>query len=231
MNQFQKVVKYVAMAFAVFLTVFIIGSIASAAGIMVKIFGFGENIISKKNDKGGAIVQEDGIIESFDNIDKVHIIHVVTLPKDMKLEDLHIAAGAGDLLIEDFTVNELTLDAGAGSVKINNVEAHEVDINGGAGEIILSDVVFSDSDISCGVGLVKFDGKLLNDNDISAGVGELNLKIRGKQEDYDIKIEKGLGEIRIDGQKYKEVDIRHNNSKHSLDIEGGVGRINVKFVD
>ena len=291
MNQFQKSIKYVAMAFAIFLAVFIIGSIVSAAGIMLRIFNIGGNIIGGVNNKGGAIVEEEGTIESYENIEKIYIRHgvgslivqsgetehvtvyvegqdkndykirtsgntlniekqgqifnffnfnwdndlnsrvVVTLPGDKILEDLDIDAGAGELLIEEFTSNKLSLDAGAGTVRINNVEAYEVDINGGAGEMVFSDVVFANSDISCGVGLVEFNGKLLNDNDISAGVGELNLRIHGKRDDYDVNIEKALGKIRIDGQEYGSYDIKQSNSQHTLNIDGGVGSINISFED
>ncbi|NLJ90836.1 MAG: DUF4097 domain-containing protein [Clostridiales bacterium] len=290
MNQYQKVIKYVAMAFAVFLTVFIIGSIVSFSGIMFRIFNFGSDIIDNRNNNGD-VMSEDAITRTFDDVDKISINHgagsltikssdsdkitvdvagedsdsykvrtsgrtlnieqkghvfnifnfgwnrnmgtkiIVSIPKGMKLEDLDVDAGAGKITIEDIIVNDFSLDAGAGSVTISRVEAYEADINGGAGEVIFSDVVFYDSDISCGVGRVKFEGKLLNKNDISAGVGELDLIIHGKRDDYNMKIEKGLGEIRIDGQKYSEVNIRQNDAKHSLDIEGGLGSINVEFVD
>ncbi len=289
MNQFQKVIKYAAMAFAVFLTVFILGSIVSGLGLVFRVFNIGDNFISIRNNNGGVVMDNQSITKSFNDVDRIYIKHgagslvvrssdvdmvsvsvsgddrndykvrtsgrtlnieqkgqvfnlfnwnkdwrskvVVTLPKGLILEDLDIDAGAGELTIEDFAVKDFNLDAGAGSVRINRVEAYKTDINGGAGEVVFSDVLFSDSDINCGVGRLDFDGKLLNKNDISAGVGEVSLKIQGKRDDYDIKIEKGLGEIRIDGQKFKEVNIRQSGSRHSLDIEGGVGSINVNFVD
>ena len=74
MNQYQKVIKYVAMAFAVFLTVFIIGSIVSFSGIMFRIFNFGSDIIDNRNNNGD-VMSEDAITRTFDDVDKISINH------------------------------------------------------------------------------------------------------------------------------------------------------------
>lgn len=184
---------------------------------------------------GGTLRIENG--RNFDNIfgiswnENISSRLIITLPKDIELEKIDIDAGAGEIILQDFTTKDLDIDAGAGQVKITNVEAYQVDIDGGAGELIFANVVFSDSDISAGVGVLDFTGKLLNENDISAGVGEIILNIQGKREDYNIKLEKGLGEIRVDGQEFGDVELKQDNSEHSLDIEGGVGSVNVKFVE
>ena len=74
MNQFQKTVKYLAMGFAIFLTVVIISGIVSAMALVFSIFNvfnFGENMMSKKHHKGSEITLDDGELESFKNINNI----------------------------------------------------------------------------------------------------------------------------------------------------------------
>lgn len=293
MNQFQKTVKYLAMGFAIFLTVVIISGIVSAMALVFSIFNvfnFGENMMSKKHHKGSEITLDDGELESFKNINNIYISHgvgslrvtsgdtdevrvyvededndyrinvsgdtlnikrgkqfnnffdfnwnetfksevIVTLPKDYNLEKLDIDGGAGDINIEEFSADYLSVDAGAGRMSIKNVKALKVDINGGAGELRFSDVEFNDSKIDSGVGLVDFDGIMLGKNEINAGVGEIKIDIYGNVDDYHIKTDKGLGNIRVNGQDYDDSEFRKGNPDNGLDISGGVGNIEVNFLE
>ncbi len=288
MNEFQKVIKYIAIGFAIFLAVSIIFAIVSGITLTFRIFNLSGNFISGVNQSQGGRTIEEGVSEEFDDIDNIYINHgagslvvrtgetdkvivyvegkdngynikasgnrlnvehnrdfnnffnfgdessfrsqlIITVPQDLKLEELDIDAGAGEISLQGFKAKEFNLDAGAGLVTITDVEADEVEVNGGAGKLLFDNVVFSDSNISCGVGLVDFTGKLLNDNEIDAGVGKLILNIRGEFTDYDIDIDKGLGEITIDGKRYEDVNLKQKNANHSLDIDGGVGSIKIKF--
>lgn len=291
MNQFQKTVKYLAMAFAIFLTCTIIYMIISTIGFTVNIFNFGGNWIRTSKDNKN-IVSGESFTATYDDIEKIYIDHgvgkltirpgdtddvsvyisdlenyykvtntkktlkvenkfnidnffnfgfrersshqvevIINLPEDYGLRDLEIQAGAGEIILEDFVTENLSIKAGAGAISVKKVVADHTDIGGGVGELRFEDVEFNRGDISTGVGRLIFSGKLKGQHTIEAGVGEINLDIQGKLEDYDLSINKGLGEIRVNGKGYKDVNFSQSQTDNSLDISGGVGSININFTE
>ena len=82
-------------------------------------------------------------------------------------------------------------------------------------------------DLVLGVGEAKIEGDLLGESEVDCGVGELTLTL-GKQTDYQVHLEKGLGSIFVNGSEYGGGVYGNGNNK--VEIDGGVGRINVKFL-
>lgn len=70
--------------------------------------------------------------------------------------------------------------------------------------------------------------KLLGDSEFEFGVGESNITLIGNKEEYKVDIEKGIGSITIDGSVVTGTSSIGNGS-NCIDIEGGVGAINLKF--
>lgn len=66
------------------------------------------------------------------------------------------------------------------------------------------------------------------------GVGEINLKIKGKQKDYNYDLDCGIGEIRCGDDSFsgfgreKSID---NGADKKMDIDCGIGSINVAFME
>lgn len=66
--------------------------------------------------------------------------------------------------------------------------------------------------------------------DIDAGVGSLKLNINGKKEDYKIKVSKGIGAIRINGDEVSN-DSTTGNGENYIEIDGGIGDIRINIQD
>ena len=79
-----------------------------------------------------------------------------------------------------------------------------------------------------GVGELNLTAALLGNNEFDFGIGESNLTVLGSKDDYRIDIEKGLGVVTIDGEKVTDFGTS-GNGQHSLEIETGVGSVNLKF--
>lgn len=290
MNQFQKTIKYLAMAFAIFLTCVIIYLTLSTIGFLVGVFNFGENWVSNNEKNNSNLVSEENFTATYDDIKKIEIKHgvgrftiksadtneasvhisgsedyykvtnfdntlkvenksnfrrffdfgfrersleevelTIYLPENYELKDLDIRAGAGEIVLEDFDTQNLNIEAGAGRISITNVVADYSDIDGGVGELNFRDVEFNSGDIDSGVGRLNFSGKLHGKHTIDAGVGEINLDIKGKIDDYDLSIDKGLGGIKINGKAYKDINTSKSETSNSLHINGGLGNINIDF--
>lgn len=151
---------------------------------------------------------------------------IVTIPTNSNVEELKISSGAGKIEINDVTINKAMISQGAGLLKITNAIFIETDIDGGAGEMNISSSVLQNLDLDAGVGKVFIDGEIFGVSKIDCGVGELKLKL-GNKEKYNLKLEKGIGTIQIDGIEYKNTELGSGQNK--IDIEGGIGSIQIEF--
>lgn len=154
---------------------------------------------------------------------------VVYVPENQELDEVVIDMGVGAVSIEDIKTDTLDVECGVGSFSCENVSAKYATIEGGVGSVDCEDVTFKGMEISGGVGDVNIQGDISGKSDISAGMGNFTLEIDGNKEDYNYKVETGLGPIYIDGEKTNDVDVYDNSHDNLIDVEGGIGAIHVDF--
>ncbi|SET48389.1 DUF4097 family beta strand repeat-containing protein [[Clostridium] polysaccharolyticum] len=154
---------------------------------------------------------------------------IVHIPRNQKLAKVEIDMGVGAVFLKKLEVEQLKIQCGVGALVCEDIKADQVKVDGGVGNIDFKDVDFKDTELTGGVGNVKLVGKLEEKTQISAGMGNLNIKINGQRQNYNCKVETGLGAIYIDGKKTSEMEYYNNNQPNLLDIEGGVGTIHVDF--
>lgn len=260
MNQFSKIIKYIAIAFAVFLIISIVTGIVYVLSHFGNIFIWDEKIETKelptteniesleidvksvnviiKNSNEFKIETNNKYVSHNQENDKLIIKQskhnwfnlgktdlIIYLPSKI-LENVKLENGAGTINIEYIGANNLDLNLGAGKVVINEVESlNSTKIDGGAGEIEIKRGIMNNLDLNMGVGKVTITSKLVGNSEIDAGVGELNLILLGK--DYNINVEKGIGSVKIDGNNVTT----YNNGNKKIDIDGGVGSINIDFTE
>lgn len=277
MSEFQKVIKYCAMAFAAFLAFSILTGIVTAVlavtGFLSGGSGKAVNEINKSFEDVKSLSIEHGIgtlnIEQGDsdkvlvkaqNVNEDYVIDksfsgelklknkfnfwsfisgnkgsgnksviTVYLPSDFVAGRVKLDAGAGNINIEALNTEKLDVNAGAGNIKGGRITAGQVILDGGVGDITFEEVNFTDSDIDSGVGNVKIQGNLYGKNKIDCGVGEVTLDLLQSVDDYNLKVEKGLGSIYINGKKYSDLNWDNITADNTLDIEGGVGNIDINF--
>ena len=264
MTAFQRVIKYLAIALAIF----IIFSIFSVIGELGSgIFGFllnrtnttivdtidiNNNITSididlkyanldiKKSDtfkveisnkkinveeKNDKLIIKDSTKKFISNTKETVILY---LP-DYELNDFLLKIGAGDLNIEYLITNNLNLDLGVGKTNIDYIESTKSKIETGVGKLNINDGILNNSDIDIGVGKAVVRVILTGDNTIDAGVGETTLELIGNKNDYKIKFNKGIGNI-----KYNNENVANNSTigdgNTTIRIDGGIGNFIVKTV-
>lgn len=235
MTTFQKIVKYLAMAFAIFLVVSIVGGILGAVGVI------------------SGISQTDGTNEDVtvysvsSNITCLDVsIHAADLTVkeaegfsvESNLKNLSVEEKNGTLLIKEkkrgFSLNDtaavLTLyipkgilfekarvETGAGRLTADVLSANELVLELGAGEVKISELNAKRSaEMEGGAGKITINGGNLNDLEFEMGVGQLNLtsSILGNS-----KLELGVGEANLTLIGTKE--------DYRLDLEKGIGSITV----
>ncbi len=151
----------------------------------------------------------------------------VYVPADFVAEEVRIETGAGAVNLEDFSTEYLYISAGAGNINGRNLIADKVKVEGGVGSINLSNVTFENTNFNCGVGNVYLSGVLLEENSFDCGVGEVRLELTGNVNDYDLDIESGVGQIRVNGKKIEEIEHTNRFADHSIEVDGGVGSVRI----
>ncbi len=270
MTSVQKTIKYIAMAFAIFLSVSIIGGIFSAlAGLSfifsdkdkdpvgeMQVYDIKETVSSlsidlsaakleiKTGDKFSVESNHKYISVSTDNgnlrIDETKepisvssegVKVILSVPEGFVFDDVEIETGAAEVDADALSADVLKLNLGAGEVKIKNLTANSrADIDGGAGELTIDGGLLRNLELDMGVGALNLKSRIEGDSSLDYGVGETNLTLLGTREDYKIKIDKGIGEAKLEGENMRG-DSVYGAGENYIDIDGGVGEINIEFSD
>lgn len=153
----------------------------------------------------------------------------IYVPDNYNAKKIKIDSGAGEVTLEDFSTDILIIDAGVGDIKGKNLSAKKVDVSGGMGDINLLDVNFSDVDFDSGVGSLKIEGFIFGNSKFDCGVGNVRLKLKGNREDYVLRVNSGIGTIRVNGKKLSSNYNDNYGAENTLRISGGVGKVDIEF--
>lgn len=266
MTDFQKLIKYLAIALAAFLIVSIFAGIFSAFSLIGAIsdgwkrplnsmqdhslsgpvteleinIGAAELIIANSesfslsaNLQDLEVEQREGVLTVRETVQfgKNYNGAVVrlTVPEGHVFERVHISSGAGKLQVSSLSADSLALNLGAGQAQFRELTARKnAMISTGAGELTVSGGALADLDLDMGVGKVSLKSRLSGEADIDQGIGEAELILIGAAEDYSVRVEKGLGSAKVDGQSVDN-DTTCGNGPAKVEIDGGIGSIHVRF--
>lgn len=275
MNAFQKTVKYIALGFALFLSVTIISfmvnitlSVSDAltgsdTGPTKNITLDYDNVTSLKIDNSfGTVTITEG--DSFQIVandvsnkfkptissngqitikNKASFVNwfgrhskfknsdvVIYVPMNQVLDLVHVKCQFGDVVLNNISTKKLKLNAGAGTFELNNITSESTDINCGVGDVDIKEVQFTNTRLKSSIGDIDFHGVLLGLTKIDCGMGDISMTIDKSSDDYNIKANKGLGDITIDGNEYSSVRWNNSTAKNSLDIKGGLGDLDISFL-
>lgn len=156
---------------------------------------------------------------------------IIYVPYNYEFIDVSIDSGAGSIEIDKLATKKINLDLGAGIVKINNLFVlGEADIDGGAGAIEINNGNINNLDLDLGVGKFVMKTKLIGNSFINAGIGDSKITLIGVMDDYNVKINKGIGDAIVD-DKVVSNNTTHGNGPVKVNIDGGMGSIVVKYLD
>ncbi|MBO5478883.1 MAG: DUF4097 family beta strand repeat protein [Clostridia bacterium] len=240
MTTAQKVIKYLALAFAMLLTVSIISGILGALYALSGVLG-----LKKDNE----IIKGEMSMVDFENGD------IATLDIDLTFTNLIIKKGdflkaetnnsninckqnnqnlqikeknhgwflknnKGDLVVyipENIKFEKVKINAGAGKVEIENINTKKLDFDLGAGETKIENLnVTNDCKIEGGAGRLSILSGNINDLDLDMGVGKVEIvsTLTGSS-----KINAGIGSLELNLQGPKE--------SYKIKADKGIGSIKI----
>lgn len=230
MSEGQKVIKYLAIAFAIFLIVNIIGGIITAIFFGLSIFDV--NFTVQNNENSTIITNEEILIsENYDNIKNLKI--------DIGYSRLEIKPGT-KLKVETNSKNETITTKKVGetlTIKENNnwnifndeIDSYititipqnyyfeKVKIEAGSGQINISNIQTKEFDLEVGAGNVSISNILVQrKTDIDGGAGKVVIK-NSNLNNLDLDV--GVGEFQI----------LNTYLLDNSDIDAGIGKLEVNL--
>lgn len=238
MTALQKVVKYLAIAFAIMIIVSIATGILSLVGVVA---GFSDDGVLDEM-KTYDISEEIRDIDIDISASKLTIKSAEKFSVESNLKRLTVEVKNGCLRVhekssglfgyfrvnmddavteisipEGFTFGSASVDTGAGDVKIEDLRADKIDIDVGAGRVEIENIVANNlADIDTGAGKVTVRGGSINSLDLDLGAGEADLSI-GLTGFSNIDCGVGKTTLTLNGSK----------DDYSVKISKGVGSITV----
>ena len=211
MTTAQKIIKYCAIAFAVFLIVSIIGGIVGAVTSVPALVSDGrgemetyavtETVKNLEIDLSGARLE----IKTGDrfSVESDHkYLRVENADGTLAIKEDRPAFGfstEGVQVIltvpENFTFEKTAISTGAGMVKVDTLSSQRLSLDLGAGEVDIGTLTATDrASINGGAGELRIDGGELADLDLNIGVGEADLESRLTG---NCSIDYGVGELNL----------------------------------
>lgn len=234
MTAFQKVIQYLAMAFAVFLAVSILGGIVGAVGLFGGLFDADSvadtltvySVASQVHTLKVDIRVADFTIETADRFS------VESNLKNLKIEEKDgvltvtekktYAANYSNAVLKlylpsDCVLDEADLVTGAGKLTVETLSAERLHLELGAGAVKIDELNASrEAEIDGGAGKVEIRSGTLTDLDMDMGVGQLDLTaaVLGSS-----SLELGVGETRLTLLGAKE--------EYRISLDKGIGSATV----
>lgn len=238
MTELQKVIKYLAMAFAVFLALSIIGGILGAVGLIGGLFS-GDAVL--EDVKTYSVAAELHNLDIEINAADLSIKEGTSFSVESNLKYLKVEEKSGRLTIREtkkrtgtysgavLTVyvpagtvfDNVSITTGASKLTIGYLSAGALDFELGAGDVSIDTLIATrEVDIEGGAGRITIADGALNNLDMEMGMGQLNLTaaLSGN-----CQLDLGVGESNITLLGRKE--------NYKLELEKGLGSISVDGVN
>ena len=152
----------------------------------------------------------------------------IYIPSTYIFDNITIENGAGKIEIQTLNTKRLNLELGFGKAEINHLMvSNNAEIEGGTGEIAIHSSKINNLDLDMGMGKTTINGLITGNSKIDAGVGALHLNLLGTLNDYEIILEKGLGNATLNKQKMNN-NTHNGNGDNLINITGGIGNIKIE---
>lgn len=188
----------------------------------------GEKFRVESNNKSVVVNNSNGILKVVDGKRLKNNNITIYIPNDFIFDKVKIDTGVSSVNIDKLSGYDVDLNLGVGNLGIESLTAiNKCDIDTGAGRTVINDADVSNLDLDIGAGQFIYNGIMRNRTTVDAGVGEVSINLNNK-DSYAIYVEKGIGNITIDGVNVGDGST-YGNGNNRVDISGGIGSIKVNF--
>lgn len=158
----------------------------------------------------------------------------IYLPKK-QYEGLKIEMGAGELeLVSALETGNLNIKIGAGEMDAENITADSVRAEIGAGSLEINRMKADTLYVDVAMGSCEVEKVETRDMDIHVAMGETAIGVIGSEQDTSYRIECQMGDVqigskRISGMGSERQQSAGENAKLDIDVECGMGEVDISF--
>lgn len=159
---------------------------------------------------------------------------IIDLPKGISFDEVELTCGAGVAELDYITANELEVEAGAGAVMVNYANVMKFSTAVGAGRVEVNDMEASEVDLEVGMGECVYHGSVLRELDAECDLGNMEIMIKGAEEDYNYEIECSAGNINLGGRSITGLAAEreiYNGAPRTCELSCNMGSILVSFLN
>lgn len=237
MSEGQKVIKYIAMAFAIFLSVNIILAIIAGIFLGIKTFGLLSNDITINTSENQQI-EYSQVYEDIKNLDincNYSSLKVITSGDKLKVEvnntqEVSINKENNILKINEdtsfFDIFDFDKDIQITVYVPENEKFDNIKINTGAGKVEISKLNTNTLKLTLGAGESNISDLIVNDTTkINGGVGKLTIN---NSELTNLKMDLGVGEVKVSAKISRDSKIDCGVGRLSLNLNGNKEEYEIK---
>ena len=233
MTEMQKIIKYCALALAIFLIFIIVTTIANVGYNILEKTDLINNSNSKLLKNNIVISNNESEIREID-IDIKSSNIILKTAKNFKVEtnnkDIKYSYEDGKVLIKQNNINKWYFNKNNNSKLIfyipSEISLEKININNNVGDVKIDFEKISNLNIDLDVGDIFVKSMLSGKNTIKSNIGDINLELLLKQEDYKFEFDKDIGEVKLNNNKIKR-DTITGNSNNNLKIKTNIGDIKI----
>lgn len=236
MKQSQKIIKYLAIAFALFLTFSIISIISYGVSFIGNLFDSDKDSITEKlNDldiNDNTLLLDINTSSSNITIKSGDVLKVETNNKYINSKQdnnkLYITEKKHNILRDneseiiiyipdDFIFDGVSIETGAGKVNIETLSTKKLYLNLGAGKVEINDLnVLEKAKVDGGAGEIVINAININNLDLDMGIGKFMLigQLFGKTE-----IDQGIGTV--------DLNLLGNKDDYQIHLDKGLGSVKI----
>ena len=234
MTEMQKIIKYCALALAIFLIFIIVTTIANVGYNILEKTDLINNSNSKLLKNNIVISNNESEIREID-IDIKSSNIILKTAKNFKVEtnnkDIKYSYEDGKVLIKQNNVNKWYFNKNNNSKLIfyipSEISLEKINLNNNVGDVKIDFEKISNLNIDLDVGDIFVKSMLSGKNIIKSNIGDINLKLSLKQEDYKFEFDKDIGEVKLNNNNNIKRDIITGNSNNNLKIKTNIGDIKI----
>lgn len=255
MTTTEKIIKYAATAFAALIAVGIVVTILEFGFCIIHTFSGGNSNTTDKStdfsvEKVTSIeidlnVGTLTIKESSDNeqilVDAEHVASSYTCElsnngvltvknKNIKSKFLNFFKRKSNITIyipHNTNLDNLTVKVGVGDIDLEDCISDSMTINNGVGDVTLSSIKGNTVKFDLGIGDIDIKDSIIQNADIDSGIGDFTMDLNGDVEDYDIKLDTGIGDHKINDKSTKKYS--GMNALYKIKLDTGIGDCELKF--
>ena len=154
------------------------------------------------------------------------------VPEKFLFEHVEMELGACVLDLGDLYATELDLEVGAGQITGDYMEASKASVSVGMGEVSIDDMQVNRLDAEVGMGALCLVADIKESANMECSMGELDLTLKGKETDFNYKVEAAMGNVDIGSDSYsglaheRKID---NGAGKTVTVECAMGDVTVDF--